>query len=285
MKKFLFIVCAFWLNATVSFGQSISYPKVDRNTATGLGVMEILWLKSATVVHFFYCDTVRYENQEPYIFLARPGTAGAMFIRSGGKSYKLLKTEGIANKPNQMYVEYRRIYDFYAYFETVPYQNEIIDIIEGVQDGWNLYGIHFSSSGGESSDNNHYSTVNMTKEGGVYFIPCKVNGLPLKFVFDTGASDVSLSMTEAIFMLKNGFLKKEGIGNKSYYQTASGDIVAGTKVVINKLEIGEKILYNVEASITNSTNAPLLLGQSALSKIGRFEFDYNKNIIKFYEKK
>ena len=50
--------------------------------------------------------------------------------------------------------------------------------------------------------------IKMEKSGGIYLIPCKVNGLPLKFIFDTGASDVSISLTEALFMLKNGNLKE-----------------------------------------------------------------------------
>ena len=31
--------------------------------------------------------------------------------------------------------------------------------------------------------------IMMNKEGGIYTVPCKVNGLPLQFIFDTGASD------------------------------------------------------------------------------------------------
>ena len=46
--------------------------------------------------------------------------------------------------------------------------------------------------------------VQMNKHGGVYHVPCKVNGLALDFIFDTGASDVSISLSEAAFMLKNG---------------------------------------------------------------------------------
>jgi predicted aspartyl protease len=53
--------------------------------------------------------------------------------------------------------------------------------------------------------------ITMEKEGGVYTIPCKVNGLQLKFIFDTGASDVSLSLTEALFMFKNGYLSEKDI--------------------------------------------------------------------------
>lgn len=32
------------------------------------------------------------------------------------------------------------------------------------------------------------TTIKMEKEGGVYTIPCTVNGIKLKFIFDTGRS-------------------------------------------------------------------------------------------------
>jgi len=38
-----------------------------------------------------------------------------------------------------------------------------------------------------------------------------VNGLSLKFIFDTGASAISLSKSEAVFMLKSGYLSVDDI--------------------------------------------------------------------------
>ncbi|CAZ97565.1 Putative protein [Zobellia galactanivorans] len=35
--------------------------------------------------------------------------------------------------------------------------------------------------------------ITRKKINGIYMIPCKENGLALKFVLDTGASDVSIS--------------------------------------------------------------------------------------------
>ena len=46
------------------------------------------------------------------------------------------------------------------------------------------------------------------QENGLYLIPCKVNGVPMKFIFDTGASSVNISMTEALFLLKTDKFKK-----------------------------------------------------------------------------
>ena len=38
-------------------------------------------------------------------------------------------------------------------------------------------------------------------------------------------------------------------------------------------------LYNVSASISNSLEAPMLLGQNALSKLGKISIDYNYGIL------
>ena len=122
--------------------------------------------------------------------------------------------------------------------------------------------------------------INMEKSGGVYLIPCKVNNLPLKFIFDTGASEVSISLTEALFMLKNGYLKESDVKGTVYYSIANGDIAEGTKINIQKIEVGKQTLYNVEASIVHSTEAPLLFGQSAMERFGKFTMDYsNSNLI------
>jgi aspartyl protease family protein len=117
----------------------------------------------------------------------------------------------------------------------------------------------------------------MTKDGGVYYIPCKVNGVPLNFIFDTGASTVSLSNAEASFMFKNGLLTSQDILGLQLFQDATGRISEGTVVNLDLVEIGNLKLYNVKASIVGNIDAPLLLGQSALSKLGKFEFDYSKD--------
>lgn len=44
--------------------------------------------------------------------------------------------------------------------------------------------------------------VPFTPAGGVAEVGCTINELPLKFIFDTGASTVSMSMVEANFMMK-----------------------------------------------------------------------------------
>lgn len=108
---------------------------------------------------------------------------------------------------------------------------------------------------------------------GVYEVPCTINELPLKFIFDTGASTVSISSVEASFMLKNGYLKPEDIKGKEYYSTATGEIHEGTTIRLREIKIGNSVLRNVEASVTHSQQAPLLLGQSVLERFGTITVD------------
>lgn len=121
--------------------------------------------------------------------------------------------------------------------------------------------------------------VKMQEDGGVYTMPCEVNGLKLRFIFDTGASDVSISLTEAIFMLKNGYLSEDDIIGSVQYNIANGDIEEGTTINLKKITIGDKTLHNVAASIVHTLNAPLLLGQSAIKKLGGIQINDDELII------
>jgi clan AA aspartic protease (TIGR02281 family) len=124
----------------------------------------------------------------------------------------------------------------------------------------------------------------MEKVGRTYRLPCTVNGLSLNFILDTGADEVSISLSEALFMLKNGYIDENDLLNTEYYQLANGEIVEGTKLVLRTLKIGGLTIKNVEASIVHTMNAPLLLGQSALSKLGMITIDYAKNQLIINEK-
>lgn len=80
-------------------------------------------------------------------------------------------------------------------------------------------------------------------------------------------------------MLKNGYLKEEDLIGTEHYRIANGDIQEGTKIIIRNLVIGNKTLYNVKASVVHTLSAPLLLGQSALQRFGKFSVDYSTNTL------
>ena len=122
--------------------------------------------------------------------------------------------------------------------------------------------------------------IPFTREGGVCKVKCTINALPLYFVFDTGASDVSLSNVEAAFMLKNDYLSKSDMSGKGYYINANGDISEGTIVTLKEVNFGGLTLKNVKASIVKNQKAPLLLGQSVLARLGKIEIDNSHKVIR-----
>ena len=123
------------------------------------------------------------------------------------------------------------------------------------------------------------SEIPFTKESGVYKVKCQINGLPLHFVFDTGASDVTLSMTEASFMMKNGYLSGNDVIGSQRYMDADGDISVGTVINLKDVNFGGQTLKNVRASVVRNQKAPLLLGQSVLGRLGKIEIDNQKHVL------
>lgn len=126
-----------------------------------------------------------------------------------------------------------------------------------------------------------HTKVSMRKEGGVYLVPITVNGLNLDFIFDTGASSISLSSAEAMVMLKQGQITQDDIVGQQQFQDATGSVSVGMIVLLRTVQIGDITLENVEASIVDNIQAPLLLGQTALAKFGKVTIDYNHNTIEF----
>lgn len=129
------------------------------------------------------------------------------------------------------------------------------------------------------------SEIPFTKENGVCKVKCSVNGLPLHFVFDTGASDVTISMVEATFMMKNGYLSGNDVVGSQRYMDANGDVTVGTVVNLRNVNFGGLDLDNVKASVVRNQKAPLLLGQSVLGRLGKIEIDNSKNVLKISKNK
>lgn len=121
--------------------------------------------------------------------------------------------------------------------------------------------------------------IKMQKDGGVYKIPCVVNGLKLKFIFDTGASNVCISLSEANLMLDNGYLDKKDIIGKGQAQIADGSIIDNTRIILREIKINDLILKDVEAVVVHELTAPLLLGQSAIEKLGKIQIEGDEMIV------
>lgn len=129
------------------------------------------------------------------------------------------------------------------------------------------------------------SEIPFEKENGVCKVKCKINGLPLHFIFDTGASEVTLSMVEATFMMKNGYLSGKDVVGSQRYMDANGDVSVGTVINLKDVDFGGHSLTNVRASVVRNQKAPLLLGQSVLGRLGKIEIDNSKRVLKITHSK
>ena len=154
-----------------------------------------------------------------------------------------------------------------------------VELIEEFEEKWQK---EISSDQIEPTIEGEEKTVEVpfTKDGGVCKVKCQINGLPLHFIFDTGASDVSISSVEATFMLKNDYLKPSDITGKQNYMNANGDITEGTVINLRKVNFGGLELTNIKASVVKNQSAPLLLGQSVLIRLGRIEIDNASKVLK-----
>ena len=132
-----------------------------------------------------------------------------------------------------------------------------------------------------SNNRSGKTIIKMVEENGIYKIPVEINGSNMNFIFDTGASIISISSTEAMFLYKQGTLKEEDFIGNVNFQDATGAISEGTIIRLKTVKIGNKVLKDVEASIVHNNVAPLLFGQSALAKFGKVSIDYDRNEITF----
>ena len=128
---------------------------------------------------------------------------------------------------------------------------------------------------------NGKTVVKMNKKNGVYEVPIEINGSKMFVIFDTGASDITISLTEATFLYKQGTLTDDDFLGTQQYQIADGSISEGTIINLKTVKIGNRTLTNVQASVVHNMGAPLLFGQSALAQFGKVTIDYNRGEITF----
>jgi clan AA aspartic protease (TIGR02281 family) len=128
---------------------------------------------------------------------------------------------------------------------------------------------------------NRKKIIQMTKSpGGTYDIPVELNGvLKISFIFDSGASDVSISPDVALTLMKTGTIKESDFIGTQQYMFANGSTATSQVFILQEIKIGGYVIKKVRASISNSIDAPMLLGQSVLQRLGKFGIDNNNHTL------
>lgn len=125
---------------------------------------------------------------------------------------------------------------------------------------------------------NAVSSVTLyANQEGHFISDCQINGVVLKFLLDTGATNVALNSGDAKFA---NIDYKRGVPEQM--NTANG-IVTAYRVTIASLKIGSVTLSQVEANVLEGGSPSIvLLGMSALNRLDMKRQDIALTLTKKY---
>jgi hypothetical protein len=122
-------------------------------------------------------------------------------------------------------------------------------------------------------------SVAMEKEGGVYVVPVRFNGaITLNAIIDSGAADVSIPADIVSTLIRAKTISEQDFLGVQTYVLADGTEVPSPRFRIRSLNVGNKSLENVTASIA-SGNAEILLGQSFLGRFKSWSVDNDRHVL------
>ena len=104
------------------------------------------------------------------------------------------------------------------------------------------------------------------RDSGHFVVEAKVNGTPIRFLVDTGASHVVLTPSDA----RRIGLNPNALNYTQRYNTANG-VGEGAPVRLDRVTVGPIELENVRASVNRAEMAGSLLGMSFLGRLGGYE--------------
>lgn len=115
-------------------------------------------------------------------------------------------------------------------------------------------------------------------QDGHFYTEALINGTKIKFLIDTGASDVALTAEDARLLRYD----LSRLKYSRHYSTANGTVTAAP-ITLQNLQIGPKIFYDVPAHIASGNNELdiSLLGMSAISRFKSFKIDKDLLILSY----
>jgi clan AA aspartic protease (TIGR02281 family) len=119
----------------------------------------------------------------------------------------------------------------------------------------------------------------MVGDGGTFAVPVTINNqLTLKFVIDSGASDVSIPRDVVSTLVRTGTIADTDFLGSQTYKLADGSTVPSQRFLIRSLKVGNRTLENVTANI-EPIAGQLLLGQSFLRRFKSWSIDNGRSAL------
>ena len=108
-------------------------------------------------------------------------------------------------------------------------------------------------------------------EDGHFYLEAHVNGRPMLFMIDTGASDIVLSPDDA----KRADIDIGSLVFNKMYSTANG-IGRGAAVTLETIQVADSTFRNIAASVNQAGMERSLLGMAFLNRFQRVQFEGNR---------
>ena len=118
----------------------------------------------------------------------------------------------------------------------------------------------------------------MQRDNAGDYVQATVNGTQrVRFILDTGCSDVSLSTTLVARLRAEGSLTAADSLGTANFSTANGK-VQGERFLLRSLQVGSRTVYKVGGSVIygNASDDIMLLGQTFLRKFKSWSIDNGK---------
>jgi hypothetical protein len=115
--------------------------------------------------------------------------------------------------------------------------------------------------------------------GGVYVVPVRINDtITLRFVLDSGASDVQIPADVVMTLDRAGTISKDDFIGSQTYTLPDGSKLKGEQFRLRELRLGNHVVRDVISSI-GPVKGDLLLGQSFLSRFGTWAIDNTRRVL------
>jgi aspartyl protease family protein len=111
---------------------------------------------------------------------------------------------------------------------------------------------------------------------GHFVVEAMVDGVPIRFLVDTGASDIVLSMNDALDI----GLRPTDLRFTRRFETANG-VVRGAPVILRELRLGQLQLFDLEASVNEAPLEISLLGMRFLNELRGYEVADGRLILRW----
>ena len=112
-------------------------------------------------------------------------------------------------------------------------------------------------------------------DDGHFHADVEVNGVSIRMLADTGATQIALSETDA----RNAGIDVAGLSFTMIVSTANGDTTAAP-VTLREVKIGSIVRHDVKAAVSRGLTGGSLLGMSFFNTLSRFTIEADELVLK-----